>query len=184
MEIVHFGCYICFMKFLKDETKEQSAYIESQLLSHNLSLNAKELGFNEQCFAYYTKNSEIKYFDNPWAYFTRNSEVKWFSPIFSSKDSRKKNCTAPLYQQVLEWIREEHQFFIDIETDCTSSPKYAFSIWKFTGNPKDLTEREWGWERIYPGQWFLYRTYNQAVAAAITEAFQLIKTAKHDEPRA
>ncbi len=84
-------------------------------------------------------------------------------------------CVAPLWQQAIDWLREKHQIFIDLETDCTSYPKYCFSINVFTGNPKDLTERAWGWEQVKNMQWVLYREYQQARETAILKALELIK---------
>ncbi len=82
---------------------------------------------------------------------------------------------APTYQQVTDWFRDKHQIFIDIQTDCTSYPKFAFDIAIFTGNPKDLAEKEWGWELIRDPNGYLYRTYYEALDEAIESALKLIK---------
>lgn len=94
---------------------------------------------------------------------------------FTLYDYELKNShlIAPLFSQVTDWLMDKHQIFISIQTDCTSYPKFAYEINKFYGNPKDLTEKEWGWE--HPSDdWFLYRTYNEALTEAIKFALTLI----------
>ncbi len=81
---------------------------------------------------------------------------------------------APMYQQVINWFKDKHQIFIDLQTDCTSAPKYCYEINIFKGNPKDLTEREWGWTEHKSTNWFLYRKREEAYDKAIKEALQLI----------
>ncbi|MEK6882463.1 MAG: hypothetical protein AABY22_22775 [Nanoarchaeota archaeon] len=71
-------------------------------------------------------------------------------------------------------IKEKHQIFIAVVTDCTTYPKFAYEIDIFEGNPKDLTEREWGWTEHKSTNWFLYRTREEAYDNAIKEALQLI----------
>ena len=87
---------------------------------------------------------------------------------------RASNLICPLFSQVTDWLEEKHQIFIDIETDCTTYPKFAYSINKFVGNPKDLAEKEWYWEHPKPDNWFLYRTRNEALEEAIKFALTLI----------
>lgn len=119
---------------------------------YELAKNLKEKNFNEDCFMVWTSNDNLI----PYA----------------QSGNNESNVDAPLYQQVTDWFRNKHQTFIDILTDCTSYPKYSFDIAKFTGNPKDLTERKWGWkiERAP----YLYRGYYEALTEAIEKALKLI----------
>ncbi len=103
--------------------------------------------------------------------------INWKYPtndIFTKREVDKKYCAAPLFSQVTNWLMEKHQIFIDIQTDCTSYPKFGFQVNSFYGNPKDLTEKEWGWNHPKPDNWFLYRTYNEALTEAVKFSLTLI----------
>lgn len=123
---------------------------------YELAKLLKEKGFKETCFGLY---------DNIKALHTNEKYVFVEDEL---------NIVAPLYQQVTDWLSEKHQIFIDIGTDCTTYPKFDYSINKFVGNPKDLAEKEWYWENPKPSNWFLYRTRNEALEEAIKFALTLI----------
>jgi len=80
-------------------------------------------------------------------------------------------------QTILQkWLRDKHQIFVEVNTDCTSSPKFSFNIRQFIGNPKNLSEREWEW--ISPVQnenWGLDRTYELSLESGLLESLKLIK---------
>lgn len=76
--------------------------------------------------------------------------------------------------ELQQWLREEHQIIIDIQTDCTSNPKYCYQINIFKGNPRDLAEMEWGWYFHKQEDWCLYYTYEEALEAGLQEALTLI----------
>lgn len=66
----------------------------------------------------------------------------------------------PLRSQAIQWFRDKHQLYGSVETDCTTYPKFCYVVKEFFGNPKDLTEKEWGWkDGLYS---VLYREYAQA----------------------
>lgn len=80
----------------------------------------------------------------------------------------------PTQSLLQKWLREEHQIIIDIATDCTSEPKYVYSIHVFKGNPRDLAEKEWGWYFHKQEDWCLDYTYENALEAGLKEAISLI----------
>ena len=133
----------------------------------------REKGFNEPCIAVFFYHKAFKMcsaiWDNdiPCHYNVNNSH-------YYLEDKHGDLVTAPTLEQVFNWLEEKHQIFIDIETDCTTYPKFAYSINKFVGNPKDLAEKEWYWENPKPSNWFLYRTRNEALEEAIKFALTLI----------
>lgn len=55
-------------------------------------------------------------------------------------------------------------------------PKWCFSISKFIGNPKDLTEKEWGWENVPVDNWYLYKTRKEAELACLSKLIEYKKT--------
>ncbi len=94
---------------------------------------------------------------------------------FSSKTNEafgEEYIAAPTQSLLQKWLREKHQIFIEIGVDCTCEPKFCFYIHKFIGNPNDLAEREWNWERIQSTEWYLYRTYEKALEEGLKVALK------------
>lgn len=129
----------------------------------------KEKGFNEPCISFVN----LSMYDLP----IHKDRIKLdFSVLgkFEYYNDHEHVLAFPFYQQVKDWLSDKHQIFIDIETDCTTYPKFAYSVNKFVGNPKDLSEKEWGWQNPKPDNWFLYRTRKEALEEAIKFALTLI----------
>lgn len=80
--------------------------MEKEFATYEISRECKELGFNERCFAYYDHNKQFKLQDNPLAFYTRNDSISsWCTNIFAKKESKLNACSAPLWQQVIDWLR-------------------------------------------------------------------------------
>lgn len=59
----------------------------------------------------------------------------------------------------------QHGYVIEIEVDRTSTPKFAFDIYKY--------EHFGNYEKIEVRDWYLYRTWQEAFDKAIEELTQL-----------
>ena len=70
------------------------------------------------------------------------------------------------------WLRNEHQIYIEVLTDCTTAPKFCFDIKRFIGYPKDLTI-DWYWEKP-EFEFYLYRTYEETLEEALILSLNLI----------
>ena len=70
--------------------------MENEFIPYNLALALKELGFDEECFAYYNLKEEI-------TFKSCHNRV----PIIMSG----KKCGIPLYQQAFRWLHQK----LDIE---------------------------------------------------------------------
>jgi hypothetical protein len=80
--------------------------------------------------------------------------------------------SAPLKTEVLQWFRDKHQLYGEVHTDCTTYPKFCYVVHEFFGNPKDLTEKEWGWkDGLYS---VLYRTREEPESELINYLIQKI----------
>jgi hypothetical protein len=90
--------------------------------------------------------------------------------------SFKRFDLIPTQSLVQKWLREVHQIYVEVNTDCTTSPKFCYNITKFIGNPNDLSEKEWDWI-ILPNNenWGLRRKYENALEDGLKEALKLIK---------
>ncbi len=135
--------------------------MEKEFCNYDQSVKLNELGFNEPCLA------------------TINN-YGWLHIKGTRRGAGGAVCTidvpSPLKQQVFDWFRIEHQIFASIETDCTSYPKFAIVINGFVGNPKDLTEKEWYWEKLFYSD--LYRSYPEAESDCIDKLIELIEKKK------
>ncbi len=130
--------------------------------TYEVSKLMSEIGFDENCIGYYDNQKRFDLSDP-----ISNS-------TYQSYSSCKGYFAAPLLQQATDWLEEKHQIFIEIGVDCTTYPKFCYSVNKFFGNPKDLAEKEWGWEHPKPSNWHLYKSRNEAIEEAIKFALTLI----------
>lgn len=89
--------------------------MENNFATYEISKECKELGFNEHCFAYFNHKKQFHLHDNPLAFYTKNESVSsWCASIFATKESKLNACSAPLWQQVIDFIREEYNFHITL----------------------------------------------------------------------
>jgi hypothetical protein len=74
--------------------------MEKEFVPYEIALKLKELGFNEKCYGYYTKNQEYFYFDvdDLSSAYTKNMD----NLVVNSVDELE--CTAPLYQQAFKFV--------------------------------------------------------------------------------
>ena len=81
--------------------------MKEQFVSFEMALKLKKLGFVENCFAKYDENACFYYLSGFWGF-----------PLEEETD-----ILAPLWQQVLEWLREIFQIDIIIESSGKSNIK-------------------------------------------------------------
>lgn len=81
--------------------------MKDQFVSYEIAKKLKELGFNEECYEYYTTNGSrygFQYYD-----FDRTN-----STLDDSYKVSKPDCTAPLWQQATQFLREKYGIHIVI----------------------------------------------------------------------
>lgn len=124
--------------------------MNKEFVSWEIAKQLKDLGFNEICFTSYNPNKDlvsmfaIETIDileypvhlmsekNNEEYLVRNSQVN------------KDFITAPLYQQVIRWLWEEHKIFIKIFPEENNN--YSGSI---KGIDKDYGVYNYNYEFIF-----------------------------------
>lgn len=134
---------------------------------------ANQNGFiGDRVYAHTTKHPKANYYtlagDLNGDVLIKNSEERvkldrWFYPTFP----------APNQEELKLWFMTEHQIHVRVDVDATAEPKFYYKIDKFFGNPKDLTESEWGWEG--PIQSELYADYHDAFEDGLVKCFELLK---------
>jgi hypothetical protein len=119
---------------------------------------AKEKGYDESCSSVFV-----------------DGKPKELGGIQRKNSTYQNQITRPIQSDLQKWLRDVHNIFVEVNTDCTSAPKFSFNIKQFVGNPNDLSEKEWDW--IFPVQnenWGLDRTYEISLEAGLQEALKLI----------
>lgn len=97
--------------------------MEEQFVSYVLALKLKELGFDEICFAGYTKGGgQIR----------MSQQVPYIGADYGWKKYNHQNkhiIKAPLWQQAFDWFREKYNYNIEILTHSTSDGfAYSYGI--------------------------------------------------------
>lgn len=100
-------------------------------IPYELALIAKEKGFNEPCFAYYSS------FDNQIKFF--NTDILDFGGI---KFQSAHKQLALLYQQIVDWFWFKHDLVIglDYTTDCWVVAKNRNALFEFGDLDKAIEE--------------------------------------------
>ena len=117
-------------------------------VSYEIALKLKEKGFNEGCFGFYGDDGKL-YFDG----FIEDG----LNPVYS---------LAPLYQQVIDWLRDEKYINIETQYDFIA---YDVIIHDYkNSNTKKLTSTLSGKTP------YCFTDYYEALNVAIEESLKLI----------
>lgn len=120
--------------------------MKNLFVPYEIAKQLKEKGFNEVCFTNYSKNATLMSVDSA-------------SGSINTDLSDYEDCSAPLYQQVIDWFRNTHKIIIE------SRPLNTLGWW-------DALIYNQECERIYRDGG--YKTYYEALTKAIEEAIKLI----------
>lgn len=104
--------------------------MKTQFVTYEIALKLKELGFDESCLACFTSRLSGKDFTEFWF-----SDQIWgnsdFHPdvrICKNTDfTNEKSCTAPLWQQVIDWFIDNYNYNIEIRRNWPKL-KYFYTI--------------------------------------------------------
>lgn len=117
--------------------------LQELFVPYELALKLKEKGFNEPCLATYpTENYSV---------FIKGEL------LFSSITNTDNRCHAPLYQQVVDWLRLKHDMFIFIETDIIHGTEIHFG--KILGKYKPI--------EVFSKSGDYYDTYNKLIEQSL-----------------
>jgi len=92
--------------------------MKEQFVIYEIALKLKELGFDELCFGWWCWiNGSVASFYN----------YKISNPQLIELNNHKNNCSAPLYQQVIDWFREKYDYNLEIRRNWPKL-KYFYTI--------------------------------------------------------
>jgi hypothetical protein len=126
--------------------------MESEFIPYIEALTLKELGFNKECFGYYTGDK-------------MHLVIRPAMSRTNIPDSYV--VTAPLYQQVFRWFREQFNLFCEIQIDRTTEPKFCFDIFQY--------EYFGNYKKIEVNEWYLYRTQEEAELECLKKLIEIVK---------
>lgn len=129
--------------------------MEQLFIPYDLSVRISEAGFDEECFGWYNAETEL--------IILHNSGIKpngLYNSGVKKQDLHKSKTLAPLYQQVIDWLREEHALNIGMTYFRIESVSY----WEYRIHYKEI----WG----QSGE------YYPALTKAIEASINLIKNNK------
>lgn len=127
---------------------------------YHIAVLAKEKGFNEPCFATYNKLSDGKIDLLPKKYGVNKMETL---------------TSAPLFQQLIDWFREEHKLNIwVIENPYTQGNGNGMYEWNI--KPRTIKNQPLPHPKGFGSG--CGTEYYQALTKAIEEAFKFIKQAE------
>jgi hypothetical protein len=97
--------------------------MEEEFIPYEQALALKELGFDEACFCFYTKNNTILTIVGKPVSYTTALNCKIF----------KDKLLAPLYQQAIDWFRVNHKIHIHMYY-LEETSKWYSDIYKLPKN--------------------------------------------------
>jgi len=135
--------------------------MQKQFVTYKIALALKELGFNEECFGFFDKDSEFNMFE----YF----DLERQNSTIQSNYGGVKQCTAPLWQQAIDWFRINHDIIIEpdvFDKGFLEDDKFCFQwhIYYKSSSDEDIC--------VSPKEW---KTYEEARENAILEGIDLVE---------
>ena len=120
--------------------------INKQFVTYEIALKLKELGFDEECLAYYSKEAvyaDIDYNKTNFVLLSskkmgelvghgsvNNSLFKWLKENDKTSGelyTLSESVTAPLWQQVIDFLREKYNITVEIRRNYPKN-KYFYTI--------------------------------------------------------
>ena len=143
--------------------------MKDQFVTYEIALKLKELGFDEECFAYYL---DKKFYLERLGKIKNNKQL-----ILSYKKHTTNHISAPLWQQTMNWFREEMLIEILIlpqdKSGCAPTPLYFIAIWSYEG--EQITELFNSTAKL---NLLHYGEYREAREQAILKAIALCQNKK------
>jgi hypothetical protein len=130
--------------------------MEKEFVPYDIALAMKELGFNEECFAFW--NSQKQFAMGVPQHTYRNSEIDTRSGTYIGD----KGAYTPLYQQAFRWFREEHNQHCLIKYH--SKPEYSIVVYN------DLRVEYKSIDELN-----MYNSYEEAQDACLRKLIEIVK---------
>jgi hypothetical protein len=130
--------------------------MNKQFVPYTLALKLKELGFDEECLGRWLVVTE---WEKP------TGEIKLQLNIKAEKWD-KNQCSAPLWQQAFEWMREKHELVVD----------WNHSQYDNAGSYIGVSIKNIHLEETIVG---VYKSYEEAQEECLTKLIEIVKNNAH-----
>lgn len=131
--------------------------MEQLFLNKDLSLVAQEKGFKQTCFGFWFEHPTTK-------------QYVLSLQLLSKVSKGNKAILAPLYQQLIDWFREQHGILIEVRSNILNV--YYYVVIPIT--PFIIDGRVTEVINPVPYGTKDYKDYYKALEGAIEQAFKLI----------
>lgn len=155
--------------------------MEKEFVPFKLAVKLKELGFDEPCFYYFNSSENNQLWQDTEGGYYRNSTIS-VSNLLWGETFDNGNVSAPLWQQVLYWLREVHKIDIavNLETIDDSTTEYTYEIVQYISEGFNSKKNTWDfYKRIssFTPSSGWYSIYEEAREEALFQALNLLPDA-------
>jgi len=145
--------------------------MKEQFVSYEIAVKLKQLGFDEKCILTLQFTNDVHYLTKvpfePSMYICGKKKVKCNVPLSVLQNDFKNEwmitLNFPLWQQVIDFLREKHKIQLEILWRGDMS-MFCYKLGKF----------HYG-SHQFSGEDFEFKDYNEAREQAILKALTLIK---------
>lgn len=148
-------------KFCEDELTKIQNY---EIVPYKISVKLQSLGFNYISPIFYCEeNGRVDYESAEWL---NNRYWIAFNAEILEEGSQERYCSAPLYQQIFRWFREEHSLHGCIDLSVTKPEHWYFRITKIGSNDYEYHSED---EQIE------FNTYEDAQNTCIAKMIEILR---------
>jgi hypothetical protein len=121
--------------------------MKNEFIPYQQSLELKELGFDEECLFEFYGKSDLSNF--------KESDYELCGDRHNSSFKEDGRVSAPLYQQVFRWFRENYDLHYNIDY-VSAADIFKYELW-------------------IKGRIYKYNTYEEAELACLNKLIELVK---------
>lgn len=148
-------------KFCEDEFTRIQNY---EVVPYKISVELQSIGFNFiSPIHYYEKNGIVNYESAEWL---NNKYWIAFNAEILEEGSQHRFCSAPLYQQIFRWFREEHNLHGCIDLSVIKSEHWYFRIDRIGTNDYEYHSED---EHIE------FNNYEEAQTASVEKMIEILQ---------
>ena len=133
--------------------------MKNRFVPFELAQRLVDLGFIEPCLAWYDLKGNFNMLGQ------ENEPQGFVHTTFQNPEI----VSAPMWGDVIKWLRDKHMIFVTVWVDRTMEPKYCYSIYQYS---ETLLSSEWHTSTENSD---LFYSYTRAEQEGITKALDLVK---------
>lgn len=128
--------------------------LESEFVPYHIATKLKDMGFNEPCLRYFMMGIL-----NPS---NLTIDYSYFDEMSAINPNMNNFKYAPTFLQAIDFIESKLDIYVEFLLDKTTYPKYTYEYTKFIGDPKNLANGEWGWDKTIMSK-YLFKNKRESI---------------------